>query len=241
MIRGTTRQFASTNSPSLTMRRKSGAAFANSRKNWTPIDGRQHRAHPDIALTAMCNVLERLRAGEELSDKDRAIHENGLVSVLRKLHDDLDATVLDAYGWPHDLTDEQIVGRLVALNAQRAAEEERGVVRWLRPDFQQGEAKPSKPKQVTMPGVEPTPTAPAASAAQWPKTFSDRIVSVRSALSSRRAWSAREMAERFKSAGKRAPKKADVEEILEGLRALGLALRFEERGESKWAATARSD
>jgi hypothetical protein len=83
--------------------------------------------------------------------------------------------------------------------------------------------------------------APAASAAQWPKTFSDRIVSVRSALSSRRAWSAREMAERFKSAGKRAPKKADVEEILEGLRALGLALRFEERGESKWAATARSD
>jgi hypothetical protein len=166
---------------------------------------------------------------------------HGLVSVLRKIHDDLDAAVLDAYSWPHDLTDEQIIERLVALNAERAAEEERGVVRWLRPDFQQGEAKPIKPKQVTMPGVEATPTAPSMSAAQWPKTFSDRIVSVRSALSSRRAWSAREMAERFKSAGKRAPKKADVEEILEGLRALGLALRFEERGESKWAATARSD
>src|SRR5690606_8899997 len=42
----------------------------------------------------------------------------------------------DAYGWPHDLTDEQIVERLVALNAERHAEEQQGKVRWLRPDYQ---------------------------------------------------------------------------------------------------------
>jgi hypothetical protein len=28
--------------------------------------------------------------------------------------------VCDAYGWPHDLTDEQILERLLALNLERA-------------------------------------------------------------------------------------------------------------------------
>ena len=42
----------------------------------------------------------------------------------------------DAYGWPRDLTDQEIVARLVALNAERRAEEKAGKVRWLRPDYQ---------------------------------------------------------------------------------------------------------
>jgi len=28
--------------------------------------------------------------------------------------------VLDAYGWPHDLSDEDILARLLALNLERA-------------------------------------------------------------------------------------------------------------------------
>ncbi|HSN77413.1 MAG TPA: DNA methyltransferase [Anaerolineae bacterium] len=35
-------------------------------------------------------------------------------------HRKLDAAVLDAYGWPHDLTDEEILERLLALNLARA-------------------------------------------------------------------------------------------------------------------------
>ncbi len=35
-------------------------------------------------------------------------------------HQRLDAAVCDAYGWPHDLTDEQILERLLALNLERA-------------------------------------------------------------------------------------------------------------------------
>src|SRR5262249_28035945 len=93
-------------------------------------------AHPDVTVTGMYNVLEKLRAGELLNDKESAIHEKSLVSVLRKIHDDLDAAVFEAYDWPPDLTDEQILERLVALNAERAEEEKRGIVRWLRPDFQ---------------------------------------------------------------------------------------------------------
>ncbi len=64
------------------------------------------------------------------------IHEQGLVSVLKQIHDDLDAAVFEAYGWPVTLTDEEILERLVALNAERAAEEQRGLIRWLRPEFQ---------------------------------------------------------------------------------------------------------
>ncbi|MYE54269.1 MAG: class I SAM-dependent DNA methyltransferase [Chloroflexi bacterium] len=39
-------------------------------------------------------------------------------------HAKLDAAVADAYGWPHDLTDEQVLDRLLALNLERAAAEE---------------------------------------------------------------------------------------------------------------------
>ena len=56
--------------------------------------------------------------------------------MLRQLHDELDAAVCDAYGWPVTLTDEEILARLVALNAERAAEEAQGHIRWLRPKYQ---------------------------------------------------------------------------------------------------------
>ena len=40
---------------------------------------------------------------------------------LDHAHRKLDHAVLDAYGWPHDLGDEEILSRLLALNLQRAA------------------------------------------------------------------------------------------------------------------------
>ncbi len=39
---------------------------------------------------------------------------------LDAAHKRLDAAVFDAYGWPHDLTDEEILARLLALNLERA-------------------------------------------------------------------------------------------------------------------------
>ena len=119
---------------------------------------RQQETHPNLTLTGMYNVLEKLRAGESLTRKEQTVHEEGLVSVLRELHDDLDRAVFAAYGWD-DLADqlvglpgattplpdkparqaeaeEELLTRLVDLNTQRAAEEARGHVRWLRPDYQ---------------------------------------------------------------------------------------------------------
>ena len=101
-----------------------------------------------LTLTGLYNVLEKLRLGEPLNAKEKAQHEQGLVSVLRSLHDDLDAAVLQAYGWsdlgPVPWGDEAaraawtetLLERLVALNLKRAAEEAAGTIRWLRPDFQ---------------------------------------------------------------------------------------------------------
>lgn len=42
---------------------------------------------------------------------------------LRNAHSKLDAAVADAYGWSHDLSDEEILDRLLALNLERAASE----------------------------------------------------------------------------------------------------------------------
>ena len=60
----------------------------------------------------------------------------GRVLILQHLHDRLDAAVADAYGWPLDLSEQDVLGRLVALNKARRAEEAAGQVRWLRPDYQ---------------------------------------------------------------------------------------------------------
>lgn len=100
---------------------------------------RQLEAHPHLTLTRLYNVLERLRAGtppDALSPDERAIFDDGLVLLLKDLHDRLDVAVADAYGWPVDLSEEETLGRLLALNKARAAEEARGKVRWLRPDYQ---------------------------------------------------------------------------------------------------------
>jgi hypothetical protein len=92
--------------------------------------------HPDLTLTGIYNVLEKLRAKAALTPADEDVKQRGLVLILKELHEQIDALTADAYGWPRDLTEEQILERLVALNAERAKEEAAGHVRWLRPDYQ---------------------------------------------------------------------------------------------------------
>jgi hypothetical protein len=133
---------------------------------------RQQELHDGLTMTGMYNVLEKLRAGEALTKKEQAIHEQGLVSVLKELHDKLDEAVCDAYGWPHDIGDEEILQRLVDLNAERAAEEAKGHIRYLRPEFQNPEG--TKPKATAKAKVKKQP---------WPKSLPERIAAVRSVLS----------------------------------------------------------
>jgi hypothetical protein len=122
----------------------------------------RQRQFPGLTFTDMYNVLEKIRAGEPLTPKDQAINSRGRVSILEKLHDDLDVAVFEAYGWSHDLTDEQILERLVALNAERGEEERTGTVRWLRPDLQNKQAATGhfKGPGPAKGGTDPLPSAP---------------------------------------------------------------------------------
>ncbi|TDN38255.1 DNA methyltransferase [Hymenobacter sp. UV11] len=97
---------------------------------------RQQAHYPNLTLTDLYNVVEKLRAGQPLTAKDQTTHEQGLAAVVLSLHQQLDAAVAAAYGWPADLPDADILTRLVQLNHERRQEEAAGTVRYLRPSYQ---------------------------------------------------------------------------------------------------------
>lgn len=181
---------------------------------------RQQAAHPKLTLTQMYNVLEKLRAGETIEGKDKEIYDNGLIGILRDLHDRIDAAVADAYGWPVDLSDEEILLHLVALNKTRAEEEARGHIRWLRPDYQNPTGQQAaKGKTADMDlgvvaKIEKTP---------WPKTLPEQIAAVREALTEMGEATAEQIARRFVRA-----RAGTVEPLMESLAALGQAERGED-------------
>jgi hypothetical protein len=45
---------------------------------------------------------------------------NQRLTWLAEVECKLDLAVLDAYGWPHELSDEEMLGRLLTLNLERA-------------------------------------------------------------------------------------------------------------------------
>ncbi len=195
----------------------------------------QQSLHPKLTITGMYNVLEKLRSGEALTEKEREIHEQGLVSILQLIHDDLDAAVFDAYGWPATLSDEEILERLVALNRERAEEEERGLIRWLRPEFQ----NPSGVKAETQAtladaGLETPVAKPAGKAAKtaWPKKLAERVSAVRDLLAEAGEATAADLNRNF-----RGNSAENVLAVLESLAAVGLAQEITTAaGERGWRA-----
>lgn len=185
-------------------------------------------AHPDLTITGMYNVLERLRSDTPLTDKERVIHDHGLVSLLREIHDELDAAVLSAYGWAQDMDDATLLVNLVALNAERAAEERRGIIRWLRPEFQRPAVAATETLSLGLDVAVPDEVEVAL--AKWPLTLSDRITAVREALArTDEAIGVEQVARRFKGA-----RRADVEAILESLSALGIAVSLDAGKGRRW-------
>lgn len=202
---------------------------------------RQQQKHPGLTMTGMYNVLEKLRREEQLTDKEKEIHEQGLVSVLRELHDDLDRAVFAAYGWddlaeklvgrpgattplpekPEDQAEaeEELLQRLVDLNHQRAAEEAQGKIRWLRPEYQAPDETPEQGKLDTGDKQQPaqaTATAASSKKPTWPKTLQAQIRAVREQLETA-PMDAATLASQFK----RRPEKA-VTQVLDALSELGM-------------------
>lgn len=164
-----------------------------------------------------------MQAAAPLTARERQVHEQGLVTVLGQLHDELDVAVAAAYGWPVDLADAEILARLVALNAQRAAEEAQGHVRWLRPGYQAARAgrAPVQGTLVAAEGEEAAASGPGA-LLPWPATMPAQAAAVRAVLRGAAApLSPAEVAACFAGLPGRRP--AHVAELLATLAALGQA------------------
>jgi hypothetical protein len=179
-------------------------------------------AHPEPTLTGMYNVLDKLRSGAPLTPKDKAIHEQGLIGVLRMLHDELDAAVLQSYGWadlhlPAD-TDELLL-RLVALNAKRAAEEAAGTVRWLRPEFQL-RGQPGEQTEIETAPDAPALPVPAAALVKrpWPAGLPEQIKAVAETLAAGAApLTLAELESRFAARGRSRDRLPVILDTLEAL------------------------
>lgn len=203
---------------------------------------RQLEQHPSLTMTGMYNVLEKLRSGETLTEKDKVIHDQGLVTLLKQLHDELDAAVLEAYGWS-DLAiqtqdiqtqdirkeefEQELLTRLVALNHQRAAEEKQGLIRWLRPEYQNPKAGESIQPTLTGTETETTPKnkKPKAQAATpaatlvWSDTLTGQVAQVRQLLSTNPTATAETLSQHF---GRKNQKRTDqIASIIEMLKGLG--------------------
>ena len=72
------------------------------------VELRDHRLNPPGAPDA------------DLKQRTRTNLYNQRPDWLANAHAALDRAVLDAYGWPHDLADDDLLARLLALNAERA-------------------------------------------------------------------------------------------------------------------------
>lgn len=179
--------------------------------------------HNQLTMTKFYNVLEKLRAGEALSEAEKDFYDAGLIGVLKQIHDDLDAAVAEVYGWPADLTDEEILERLVALNHERATEERAGKVRWLRPDFQAPKepvaAKPAEQLEADLAAAEGKAKKPS-----LPRQLPEQVAAIRAMLAEADdILSPGELAQRF-SQGRRAEKR--VRDVLRTLTMLGQAERI---------------
>lgn len=177
--------------------------------------------HEELTLTKLYNVLEALKHGRALTDVERGIHDKGLVTLICQHHDAIDALVAQAYGWEVDLADEDILTRLVALNKARAAEEAKGVIRWLRPEYQAPDY--TAPVNATLDLGEAAAPVPD-NIIPWPEKLPDQVSAVAAILSGAGIPLApQDVARNFK--GKRA---ATVQPVLEALAGIGMARRLKD-------------
>jgi hypothetical protein len=132
----------------------------------------------------------------------------------------------------------RILEKLVALNAERAREEEKGLIRWLRPDFQNPSGKtaatqaPLPTDDEEAPESAPTPTA----IKPWPKKIAEQIAAVRDRVAfPGKLFTVESVAGAFKGA-----KKKDIEGFLDGFAGLGVLTVLEGPSGKRWRASGRT-
>ncbi|WP_456667708.1 class I SAM-dependent DNA methyltransferase [Bradyrhizobium sp. USDA 3240] len=219
--------------------------------------------HSFLTMTGLYNALERLRDLENgcdvppLTDAERDMHHAGLISVLKEIHDDIDRAALAAYGWDdlipalvgkpgatlpspqrtetQERAEEELLARLVALNLERAAEEKRGTVHWLRPDYQIPRLAEKTPKpadehvgtfDIELPDVAERP--------KWPTDGLEQIRLVRDLLAKAPSPTPPDAISSVLDGRNTAKRRERVSEVLETLVATGLARKREHDGQRRY-------
>jgi len=136
------------------------------------------------------------------------------------------------YGWPHDITDEQILENLVALNAQRAEEERNGHVRWLRPEYQAPD-EVQLTQQVLTGIADPKETVVAPVEQQtFPSSFKDQLAAIRDLLRTQGGeWTVAQVKAQFKNASR---KQKAIQDCLDSLTELGAIACHTEDATPRW-------
>jgi hypothetical protein len=80
---------------------------------------RERWLHPATPGPSPSKAMERGEKGEKARTLTNLYNQRP--TWLQLAHEKLDQAVWAAYGWPQDLTEEEISGRLLALNLARAA------------------------------------------------------------------------------------------------------------------------
>jgi hypothetical protein len=188
--------------------------------------------HPDITITGMYNLLEKLRAGTPFTDSDRDYNNRALVSTLKQIHDELDTAVFEAYDWSPTLTDEAILERLVALNADRAAEERNGLIRWLRPEYQAPDRIEVQQAIEGMGETEAEAIVIPTEQQPFPKNLKAQLAAIRDLLRTQGGeWTAAQVTAHFKGANRKAQ---TIHDCLESLEDLGILLSHTENSVKCW-------
>jgi len=120
--------------------------------------------------------------------------------------------------------DDAVLERVVALNAERAAEEKRGFVRWLRPEFQHPDEEPAPEQaEIEIPEEAVGAIATKVHRTPWPKALPEQVRHVADVLTAAQTPLTEDaIADRFTGRG---PWKRRLPQIVEMLVSVGRARR----------------
>ncbi|MDB9342390.1 hypothetical protein PN456_03900 [Nodularia spumigena CS-586/05] len=187
--------------------------------------------HPDVTITGMYNLLEKLRAEQPFTDADRKYNDKALISILKSIHDELDEAVFAAYGWSQNSSDNEILTQLVALNAERTAEERNNLIRWLRPEYQ---APHEVNLQEPIPGMTTTAETTITPIEQkpFPKKAKEQLAAIRDLLrTSGGEWTLEQVMKQFKVTQRQKPV---INNHLESLEWFNILVSSNENGVTRW-------
>lgn len=181
--------------------------------------------HEQLTMTKLYNVLEAVREGQALSKKEQQIYDDGLVGTLKSIHDDIDLWTARAYGWidddatTFDLDEQEILQRLVDLNAARAADEKKGIIHYLRPAYQNPDGVTETQGELVKAGGSTPAVSTTKDLPKWSDlSDAERLSSLRRVIANSDVPLAVEgIAAHFKSANRK-----KVADLVEGLALLGV-------------------